>query len=427
MRLTSNQALERLMYEGTGMRRAKGEAPRLLDRVKSNRRDRLFIFGRGETAIVAPADDQLPAQVAEFDFGEGVINPSARLLLNDYAREVKVVQDGGFDEPWVTPTASPDVYVAPMFPEIMWHQHQPFNDNLEFVEYKPTKGLVEKCIVGCPATAVSQLVLYFAKKGWKRGCTALPKYTSKAINGYRFYVTAEEARQSFDFDNILDIYTRKTTSSKFVNVVTFSEEQAKAAAELVAYVAKSMQTMFSPTGSGQNPDLIADAMENKLHLGHVTIYKQTSKTDATSTLYLDKVKEALVNGIPVVICGWNSKNTGAHCFLAEGYRPSDDTYYINWGWGKGFNNGWFKMSLLSYLKKEESFNYSFQKAFLVLDKKPSWIMDVNRDGRINMSDVTDVIDVANSGKYDPMADVNYDGKVDIRDADDIIHKKIMGK
>lgn len=427
MKLNASQALERLMCEGTGMRKAKGLPPRLLDRVKSKRKDRLFIFGRGGEAIVTPADDTIQPILAEFDYELGCINPTAQLVLNDYAKEIKAIQEGEVEvEPLVTPMADPDIYVAPMFPEIMWHQHRPFNDNLDFVEVYPTKGLVEKSIVGCPATAVSQLVYYFGKKGWKRGCTATPAYTSKAINGYRFYVTAEGARTSFDFANILDIYTKKSTSSKFVNVVTFTEEQAKAAADLVAHVAKSMQTMFSPTGSGQNPDLIADAMENKLHLGHVTIYKQPSLTDATDTLYLDKVKEALVKGIPVVICGWNLANTGAHCFLCEGYRPKDDTYYINWGWGKGFNNGWFKMSLLSYLKKEESFNYSFQKAFLVLDKKPSWIMDVNRDGRINMSDVTEVINASNKGGYEPLADVNYDGKVDIKDADDITNK-ILGK
>ena len=426
MKLNASQALERLMCEGTGMRKAKGQPPRLLDRVKTYKKDRLFIVGRGETAIVTPADDTIQPILAEFDHELGVINPTAQLVLNDYAKEVKAIQEGEFDEPWTPPMADPDVYVEPMFPEIMWHQHTPFNDNLEFVEYKPTKGLVEKCIVGCPATAVSQLVYYFGKKGWKRGCTALPKYTSKAINGYRFYVTAEEARQSFDFANILDVYTKKSTSSKFVPVVSYTEEQAKAAADLVAYVGKAMQTKYSPSGSGQNPDLIADAMENKLHLGHVTIYKQPSLTDATDTLYLDKVKEALVKGIPVVICGWNIANTGAHCFLCEGYRPKDDTYYINWGWGKGFNNGWFKMSLLSYLKKEDSFNYSFQKAFLILDKRPSWAMDVNRDGRVNMSDVTEVIDSSLKGGYEPLADVNYDGKVDIDDAQAITNK-ILGK
>ena len=426
MKITANQALERIMSQSGTMRKAKGKPLQLLDRVKTYKKDRLFIFGRDGSAVVAPADDTVQPILAEFDYDLGVINPTAQLILNDYAKEIKIIQEGGIDDTLVVPTAEPGEYVAPMFPEIMWHQHEPFNNNLEFVEYKPTKGLVEKCIVGCPATALSQMVYYFGKKGWRRGCTATPAYTSKAINGYRFYVTAEEARQSFDFDNILDIYTRKSTSSKFVNVVSFTEEQAKAAADLVAHVGKAMQTMYSPSGSGQQPDLIADAMQNKLHLGHVTIYKQSVAEGNDSTLYLDKVKEALAKGIPVVICGWNADNTGAHCFLAEGYRPTDDTYYINWGWGKGFNNGWFKMSLLSYIKKETSFNFSFLKAFLILDECPSYFMDVNRDGYINMGDVTQVISTMNKGENEPMHDVNYDGETNMGDAHAIIDK-ILGK
>lgn len=423
MRLTANEALERL--QGNGLtRRAKGQHLHLLDRVRSKRQDRLFIFGRGGTAIVAPADDQLPAQVAEFDFESGVINPGAQLLMEDYANEVKAVQDGVIEEVWTPPTASPDEYVAPLMPEIYWHQHEPFNDGLEFVEVKPTKGLVEKCIVGCPSTAVSQLMYYFAKKGWLRGCTAAPPYTSKNMGGYQFNVTGEEARTSFDFANMLDVYTKRS-GSKYVNVVSYTEEQGKAVADLCAHVGKAMQMMYSPTGSGQFSAQIADAMTNKIHLGAVTIYAQPKSSDQYNTLYLDKVRASLANGIPVVICAYTgtAKTASGHCFLAEGYRPSDDTFYINWGWGKGFNNGWFKMSLLSYTKKENSFNFSFQKEFLILDERPSYLMDVNRDGYINMSDVTKVI---TDKTGDPMLDVNYDGKVDKDDAQDIINK-IIGK
>jgi hypothetical protein len=139
------------------------------------------------------------------------------------------------------------------------------------------------------------------------------------------------------------------------------------------------------------------------------------------------VRASLANGMPVLICGYTStaKAASGHWFIADGYRPEDDTYHINWGWGLGFNNGWFKMSLLSYLKKETSFNFSFKKTFLILDK-PSWAMDVNGDGYINMSDVTKVINAVNSGEYDPMCDANYDGKVDEKDTRQIINI-ILGK
>lgn len=426
MRLTPQQALERL--QGNGMtRKAKGKPLQLLDRVKTYNKDRLFLFGRDNVVTVTPSDDTIQPMLAEFDMESGAINPAAQLMLDDYAREVKAVQDGGVEDVWQPPTAEPSEYVAPMFPEVYWHQHEPFNNNLEFVEVKPTKGLVEKCIVGCPSTAISQLMYYFAKKGWLRGCTAAQPYTSKSMGGYQFNVTGEEARTSFDFANMLDVYTKRS-GSKYVNVVSYTEEQGKAVADLCAHVGKAMQSYYSPTGSGQFPAPVVEAIERKLHLGKVTLYEQPTSADQYDESYLDKVRDSLKKGIPVLVCGYTGKTANAtgHWFICDGYRPSDNTYHINWGWGIGYNNGWFSMSLLSYLKKDSSYNFSFKKSFVVWDDVPSLMMDVNSDGRINMSDVTKAITAANKGEYVPDADVNYDGKNDTGDAQTIINT-ILGK
>ena len=422
MRLTPQQALDRI--QGTGLtRRARGKTLRLLRAVKSSRRDRLFVFGCGDSAIVAPADDALQPVVAEFDMESGVINPAAQLMLDDYARAVAMVQSGGAR----VPTAEPGVYVAPMLGDIAWHQHEPFNDKLEFVEYKPTSGIVEKCIVGCPATAVSMLLYYWAKQGKARGCTATAAYTSKSMGGYRFRVPKEGARQSFDYAHMLDVYTKRK-GAKYVDVVTYTEEQAQAVADLCAHVGKAMQSYYSPTGSGQFPAQVVEAIEQRLHLGKVTLYEQPTTADQYDEVYLDKVRESLMKGIPVLVCGYTGKQANAegHWFICDGYNPSNDTYHINWGWGLGFNNGWFAMSLLSYLKKETSFNFSFKKTFVVWDAAPSLLMDVNGDGYINMSDVSKVINTSISGENVPQCDVNYDGKVDNAEANAIINK-ILGK
>ena len=420
--ITANEALERLQGNGLA-RKAKGEPLHLLDRVRIKRQDRLFIFGRGGTAIVAPADDTLPAQVAEFDFESGVINPAAQLMLNDYAKVVKAVQNEGAR----VSTASPYKYVAPIVGDVYWHQHEPFNDGLVFVEYKPTSGIEEKCIVGCPATAVSMLLYYWGKKGKIRGCVATPPYISKSMGGYRFRVTKEDARQTFDFGNMLDIYTKRK-NAKYVDVVTYTDVQAKAVADLCAHVGKAMQSYYSPTGSGQWPAQVVEAIEQKLHLGKVTLYEQPTSADQYDETYLDKVRESLTKGIPVLVCGYTGKeaNASGHWFIADGYNPSNNTFHINWGWGLGFNNGWFAMSLLSYLKKETSFNFSFKKSFVVWDDVPPLLMDVNGDGRINMSDVTKVINTSINGEDNPPCDVNYDGKVDNGDAQEIINT-ILGK
>ena len=284
MILTQQQALERI--QGSGMtRKAKGKSMRLLRSVKTSRKERLYIFGREDTAIVAPVDDEFQPVIAEFDMESGVINPAAQLMLNDYAKAVASVQGCCAR----VPTASPYGYVAPLLGDVAWHQHEPFNDNLVFVEYKPTSGIEEKCIVGCPATAVSMLLYYWGKKGKTRGCVATPPYISKSMGGYRFRVTKEDARQTFDFGNMLDIYTKRK-SAKYVDVVTYSDVQAKAVADLCAHVGKAMQSYYSPTGSGQWPAQVVEAIEQKLHLGKVNLYEQPTSADQYDENYLDKVK-----------------------------------------------------------------------------------------------------------------------------------------
>ena len=59
MRLNEKQALERLMSQSGMMKKAKGKPFELLDRVKTYKKDRLFIFGRDGSAVVSPADDNV--------------------------------------------------------------------------------------------------------------------------------------------------------------------------------------------------------------------------------------------------------------------------------------------------------------------------------------------------------------------------------
>lgn len=423
MKLNATQAIERLMSQSGTMKKARGKPLQLIQRVKTYKQDRLFLFGRDDVVTVVPADDAIQPIVAEFDMESGAINPAAQLMLNDYAKAVASVQSCGAR----VPTSFPYEYVAPLLGDVAWHQHEPFNDNLVFVEYKPTSGIEEKCIVGCPATAVSMLIYHWAKQGRPRGCVATPAYLSKSMGGYRFRVTKEDARQAFDFGNMIDIYTKRK-SAKYVDVVSYTKEQAQAVADLCAHVGKAMQSYYSPTGSGQWPAQVVEAIEQKLHLGKVTLYEQPTSADQYDEVYLDKVRESLMKGIPVLVCGYTGKQANAegHWFIADGYNPSNDTYHINWGWGLGFNNGWFAMSLLSYLKKETSFNFSFKKTFVVWDDTPSLLMDVNGDGYINMGDVTQVISTMNKGENEPMHDVNYDGETNMGDAHAIIDK-ILGK
>lgn len=52
--------------------------------------------------------------------------------------------------------------------------------------------------------------------------------------------------------------------------------------------------------------------------------------------------------------------------------------------------------------------------------------DVNGDGEVNISDVSDIIDVILSGNYSPMSDVNGDGEINITDINAVIDAILRG-
>jgi hypothetical protein len=115
---------------------------------------------------------------------------------------------------------------------------------------------------------------------------------------------------------------------------------------------------------------------------------------------------------PVIMCG--SGNGECHCFVCDGYRSSDDMFHFNWGFD-GDGDGWFKLTALN----PNTYDFSNSKNAIV-GLTPYILGDTNGDGRINISDVTKVINEMNSGTYDRQSDVNSDGKVDKADANQII-------
>ena len=139
----------------------------------------------------------------------------------------------------------------------------------------------------------------------------------------------------------------------------------------------------------------------------------------TSGTFKSEIIEELMKGHPVVMCG-SSEESGCHAFVCDGYRSTDDLFHFNWGYN-GNGDGWFALTALT----PDDMDFTSKKNAIV-GLTPSWLGDVNGDGRINMSDVTEIIDTSIKGEYNSKADVNSDGKVDNEDAKAVIDR-ILGK
>lgn len=391
MKLSSEQALQRILEtKGTGAFRAAKKPPTLLKTL----RNKLYLFDDFGKTIVAPNRDDLPPILAEYESGKE--NPELKWWLNEYADEMAA---SASEEKVIAkaPAKAPEVIsIEPLLGNIGWGQKAPFWQNLKFPH--PTKANTRVyCCTGCVATAICMVLYYLSKKGYRRGCLATKAYTTTK---YKYSVTAMPSMPMFDWASMTD---GKPTTTK-----------GKAAvAKLMEYCGKSVKADYGYSATSAPMANVAPALRDFFGMGEARRLQNLSN----ATLKAEIIAE-LRKGNPVIMCG--SGASECHCFVCDGYRSSDDMFHFNFGWD-GDGNGWFKLTALT----PTTHNFTSSKNAIV-GLTPYILGDVNKDGKINISDVTKIVNVANSGEYDRASDINSDGKVDINDVNKEINV-ILGK
>lgn len=394
-----------------------GDSLTLLRTVKETKEERVFVFKDGDKGIIAPADDALPESIGEFYLDEdNTIPPALAWWLTGYAKEVKDWQeyqeqtDGEETDDALVPMKAPRPAKAeaapptPLTDHIKWNQWGPWNNKLIFDESR------KRNYTGCTCTAIAQVVYYWALKGRRRGCMGVPAYKSSMKWGghtWKYDIPQTDPVVTFDYDRMFGIYEQSSPPSK---------TRQNNVAALCAHIAKALRTDFSPDASGAKTWYIKPVLEDYLKLGEVDYYYHPNDEKQTNTV-LPKVREALAKGIPVIMVGCEGNSTtNCHCFVCDGYDENTGRYAINWGYsGKG--NGWFTMdNLVSQTTPTSTpHNFSTNKSFYILKDVPSIQYDVNNDGKVNMSDVTEIITTHIGKKTEySIADFNRSTGVQVR-------------
>ena len=152
------------------------------------------------------------------------------------------------------------------------------------------------------------------------------------------YVTVPELPSvTFDWDNMLDVYSSGYTAA-----------QANAVATLMRYVGQAEHMDYGADGSGVDADsafLIADAFKFFGYDEETTrLVKKTSAYSGGTTLYTDAewaamIQEELSEDRPIVFCAVSGGFFGGgHAFNVDGYDATTNKYHINWGWSGSYNN-----------------------------------------------------------------------------------------
>lgn len=211
-----------------------------------------------------------------------------------------------------------------------WDQGAPYNDALAYT----TGG---RCITGCVATAMAQVMNYH--KYPERGEGTVKRIPGKCNLSSDVLNLSSKAFDWASLANHSKVYTSSSSATK------------SAVAYLMKACGYAVKMDYGPNGSGALPSNIAPALINNFS------YSRTATLAGRSSNYSrweSLIQNELSNKRPIIYCGYNSNGRGGHCFILDGYRASDGKYYFNWGWS-GSCDGAFA---LSSLKPASGHNYT---------------------------------------------------------------------
>ena len=213
--------------------------------------------------------------------------------------------------------------VEPMI-TTLWDQDAPYSN------YCPTYSGNTKCLTGCVATAMAQVLNYH-------------KIPEHGVGKHTIYyggqaVTADFENTYYDWDNMLDEY----------KYGQYNDEEASAVATLMMNcgVAADMEYGGPNEGSGAYSDVAAEGLRKYFGLPDVVFYDRTNYNDDD---WMDFVCTEVSENGPVYY-GGADMTMGGHAVVIHGYN-SNGMVYVNWGWS-GDDDGYFDISLLnpSYYK-----------------------------------------------------------------------------
>lgn len=281
-------------------------------------------YKSGGFAIVS-ADDLVP-EILGVSYTEytGEQNQNFAWWLHAMCDAVEYATTNNVQRAPIAPDTSrfPDE-VEPMM-TTLWDQDTPYNN------FCPTFSGSTKCLTGCVATAMAQVLNYH-------------KIPDHGIGKHTIYygsqpVTADFENTYYDWGNMLDEY----------KYGRYNDEEASAVATLMMNcgVAADMEYGGPSEGSGAYSDVAANGLRQYFGLSDVVFYDRTSYNDDD---WMDIVFMELSENGPVYY-GGADMTMGGHAFVLHGY-DSTGMVYVNWGWS-GDDDGYYDISLLnpSYYK-----------------------------------------------------------------------------
>lgn len=251
--------------------------------------------------------------------------------LDGYVRQMEALGTSAKPaEKFMTRGADSWKAVSPLI-KTQWNQYEPYNlmcpDGNYVDYYEVGYDANNRCVTGCVATAMAQIMYYWK---WPNGCDAIDSYPTGYYDDDWNFIETNRVKglpaTTFKWDKMKTVYTSGEMG-----------EAADAVAELMRYCGQAVNMDYGTDGSsaGILPYIMAR------YFGFGKNARQVVRSLYSLSVWENMIYKEVSEERPVLYGG--SSISGGHQFIVDGY-DGKGLFHMNWGWG-GMSDGYFVLSL----------------------------------------------------------------------------------
>ena len=318
-----------------------------LDLVYTGQNEAFYVFNIGDHGFVIIAGDDAYRPVIgysnESTFDASNIPPALQDYLGSIAeRIVKLRAKGNAVAPPMVAAEWNSVLThgrlitrngrreTSYFCQTKWNQDYPYN----YCCPEDPNGSGGHAIVGCLATAMSQLMRFWA-------------YPTQGTGDHCYYhedygeICADFGNTTYDWDNMPNVLDSSA-----------SEAEKLATGTLCFHCGVTIDMGYGPDGSGGASGPIPGVMHD--YFGYSDAIVQLRRDDYGLEEWKTMVREQFDMGWPMYYGG--CQDGGCHAFVCDGY-DDHDMFHFNLGWG-GSSDGWYIIDEAPYTSPADAmFNF----------------------------------------------------------------------
>ena len=329
--------------------------------VYTGQNDAFFVFNIGDHGFVIIAGDDAYRPVIgysdESNFDASSIPPALQDYLDGIAKRIGQLRAKGnaVGSPMVTAEWNSVMNHGRLishyggressyFCQTKWNQTYPYN----YCCPEDPNGSGGHAIVGCLATAMSQLMRFWA-------------YPAQGIGDHCYYhddygqICADFGNTTYDWNNMPNVLDNNSP-----------EAEKLATGTLCFHCGVTIDMGYGPDGSGGASGPIPGVMHDYFNYSDANV--QLRRNDYGLEEWKAMVREQFDMGWPMYYGG--CQDGGCHAFVCDGY-DDHDMFHFNLGWGGG-SDGWYIIDEAPYTSPADAmFNFVPQPIYDATPMAPS--------------------------------------------------------